>query len=391
LKIVLLLDEIYLPSFGGGIKANRLLLEGFARNGHECLALTRALTRSPDGPNSRQAFFDEMASRAKTVRTPDADVFAYEHEGVRVESLDFGDRDASGAYIDRRIRETDPDWILVADDKRRTMLEAAMRFDEGRAIPIVQTIMQLPFGPLSVQRNARQSELMRKVPGIAVISRYLQDYIATHGGLHSHLVRLPVYGSGPFRELGRFYAGYVTMINPCELKGLSIFLELARRFPDTAFAAVPTWGADDRVLQELRSLTNVRILPPEDDIERILERTRILLVPSLWPETFGYVVPDAMLRGIPVIASNVGGLPEAKLGVDYLLPVIPAERQGKTYVCPPQDVGPWAEALRVLLADRQEYTRCARDSRSAALEFLPSTSVSRFEALLGDLDGLRHG
>jgi glycosyltransferase involved in cell wall biosynthesis len=246
--------------------------------------------------------------------------------------------------------------------------------------------MQLPFGPLSVQPHDRQTELMKRVPAIVAISRFLQEYILTHAGLHSRVIRLPVYGQGPFRALGRFDTGYVTMVNPCALKGLSLFVSLAELFPDTEFAAVPTWGADDQVLDELKSLANVRVLPPSDEIERVLEQTRVLLVPSLWPETFGYVVPEAMLRGIPVIASDVGGLSEAKLGVDYLVPVNPAVREGDAYVCPPQDPAPWAKALRELLVDREAYARCARESRDVALKFLPSTSVAQFEALLYELE-----
>lgn len=36
----------------------------------------------------------------------------------------------------------------------------------------------------------------------------------------------------------------------------------------------------------------------------------IVLVPSLWPENFGYAVVEAMGYGLPVLASNVGGIPE---------------------------------------------------------------------------------
>jgi glycosyltransferase involved in cell wall biosynthesis len=382
----LLQDEIYLPSLGGGIKANRFLMEGLAQNGHRCLALTRALTRSPDGPNDRLAFLNEMTTRGKTVTNPEPNVFAYEHQGVQVEALDWPDTMAAGDYLTGRIRDFEPDWILVADDKRRAMLDIAVRVDASRTVPIVQTIMQLPFGPLSVHPDARQTALMGQACAIVAISAYLQSYIREHSQLESKLLRLPVYGPDPFADLGHFQKGCVTMINPCEMKGVSIFLELARQFPSIQFAAVPTWGADKDVLDRLNEQPNVRLLRAVDNIDQILEQTRVLLVPSLWPETFGYVVPEAMLRGIPVLASNIGGLPEAKLGVDYLLPVTPAVLEGNRYVCPPQDTAPWSQALNELLTDSEDYRRCAAESRKAATEFLPTASVSLFETFLERLE-----
>jgi len=58
MNVILLQDEIYLPSLGGATKANRYLLQALARGGHTCVALTRALTRSPDGPrDERQHVF----------------------------------------------------------------------------------------------------------------------------------------------------------------------------------------------------------------------------------------------------------------------------------------------------------------------------------------------
>ncbi len=60
------------------------------------------------------------------------------------------------------------------------------------------------------------------------------------------------------------------------------------------------------------------LLDPVDNVDDILRRTRVLLVPSLWAEARSRMVVESMLRGVPVIASNVGGIPEAKLGVDYL-------------------------------------------------------------------------
>ena len=92
-----------------------------------------------------------------------------------------------------------------------------------------------------------------------------------------------------------------------------------------------------------------------------------------------------MLRGIPVLASDLGGLPEAKLGVDYLLPVTPAQRRGSSYVSPLQDTEPWSAALGELLCNADTYNRCSQKSREAALSFVARAKVSSFETMLTEL------
>ena len=49
-------------------------------------------------------------------------------------------------------------------------------------------------------------------------------------------------------------------------------------------------------------------------------------MPSLWYEGFGLIVMENMLRGIPVVASDAGGLKEAKRGTGYVIPVRTIER-----------------------------------------------------------------
>lgn len=385
MRIALVQDEIYVPSLGGATKANRYLLQCLAQRGHQCLALTRALTSSPDGPNSQLQFMQEMAARKTIVRADEPHVFAYEYQGVEVRALNCPTLDDRRNHLTRQIERFQPDWVLVADDKRRFMLETAIRIASDRVIRLVQTIIQLPFGPLAVQASDEQTRWLREARAIVVISDYLRQYIQRHGRLVSHLLHLPVFGEGPFPNLARFDAGFVTMINPCELKGSAIFLALAREHPDVDFAAVPTWGASPSVLEQLEELDNVHILEPVDEIEEILAQTRVLLVPSLWPETFGYVVPEAMLRGIPVLASDVGGLSEAKLGVDYLLPVAPAEWRDGTLTIPVQDTQPWSSGLATLLSDVEAYQSCSRQSRAAALQFVSGISVEALETLMTEL------
>jgi len=385
MKIALIQDEIYLPSFAGGTKANRCLLEGLARDRHECLALTRALTSSSDGPRNLQQFTAEMKARGMSAEEAESNVYSYRYEGVQVDALNFSDLDKRHDYLVRRIQAMNPDWIFVTDDKRRTMLQAALEACPSHVILLLQTIVQLPFGPLAVNKSPEYAELVKATQAIVVISNFMKQYIHDYGDLESHLLPIPVYGAGPFPDLSGFDDGFVTMINPCELKGVSIFMGLAREFPDVKFAVVPTWGADQDLIGRLLELPNIQILRPADDIEEILGQTRILLAPSLWPETFGYVVPEAMLRGIPVLASDIGGLPEAKLGVDFVLPVVPGEFREDGFVSPPQDLSPWSQALGKLLFDEDAYQQCSQQSRQAAHDFVANVSVSRFEVLMDQL------
>src|SRR5437763_1441439 len=85
-------------------------------------------------------------------------------------------------------------------------------------------------------------------------------------------------------DVGRFENEFVTLVNPCAVKGISIFLALADAFPDVKFAAVPTWGTNEADRAALASRANVTVLPPVDDINVLLGRTRGLLAPLLSAE-----------------------------------------------------------------------------------------------------------
>jgi len=222
------------------------------------------------------------------------------------------------------------------------------------------------------------------------VSRYLSSYLERWGGRTATLLHPPIFGGGPFALPEPLPGGYVTMVNPCELKGIRIFLALADLMPDTRFAAVPGWGTRDGDLRRLAARPNVTVLPPYDDVDDLLRQTSLVLVPSLWHETFGYVAVEAMLRGVPVVASAVGGLPEAMLGVEHCIPVHAIEEYSTEVdegmlpipVVPDQDIGPWVRACTRVLDDRAFYARLSGESRAAALAFVRGTSWDPIESLL---------
>jgi surfactin synthase thioesterase subunit len=180
------------------------------------------------------------------------------------------------------------------------------------------------------------------------------------------------------------------MVNPCAVKGISIFLELARRMPQVKFAAIPTWGTQEDEMAAMRALENVTLLDRMDNIDGLLERTRVMLVPSVWAEARSRIVLEAMSRGVPVLASDVGGLHEAKLGVPYLVRVNPIVKYKPSVDAsmvpvaevPEQNVEPWERILRRLVTEPAHWEEIAAASRRAALEYAANLNVVPFEHAL---------
>ena len=92
----------------------------------------------------------------------------------------------------------------------------------------------------------------------------------------------------------------ITMINANVMKGLPMFLELAKRLPSRKFLAVRPYY---NVIRVPENIPNIEWINIQDDIRAILTRTRVLVAPSLY-ESWGRVAFEAMYNGIPVLYSK---------------------------------------------------------------------------------------
>jgi surfactin synthase thioesterase subunit/glycosyltransferase involved in cell wall biosynthesis len=361
MRILLAQNSLYYPAHGGGDKSNRLLMEALAARGHACRVVARGATPM------------------------------FERAGVEVHTV----ADANlRAHFASQVEAFAPEIILVStDDPAQMLLEAALRAPHARVVYLARATLALPFGPDCAFPGELKTGRIRAADGVVGVSRYVADYIRQHAGIDAVYVPISLMEPGDWPALGRFDNQFVTLVNPCAVKGIDIFLALADAFPETAFAAVPMWGTNQRDQAALRSRANVTLIEPVDDINLLLARTRVLLVPSLWAEARSRIVVEAMLRGVPVIAADVGGIPEAMMGVPYLLPVNPIaryqtrldEQMVPVAEVPPQETGPWREALARLLEDRAHWEEISRASRAAALEYAAGLSVAPFESFLEDV------
>jgi len=163
--------------------------------------------------------------------------------------------------------------------------------------------------------------------------------------------------------------------------------------PHVKFAAIPTWGTQAEEMEAMRRLENITLLDRMDNIDGLLARTRVMLVPSVWAEARSRIVLEAMSRGVPVLASDVGGLHEAKLGVPYLIRVNPIVKYKPSVDAsmvpvaevPPQNVEPWQRVLQRLVTHRPHWDELSSASRKAALEYAANLNVLPLENALEEL------
>jgi len=392
MRLLVTMNVPYTRSHGGANRSNRGLIEALARRGHEATVVAPALAQP--SAVSYQEWIEGLASLGVTAVADDEDGVSFDLNGVRVVAIREPNR--IRAALVRLIDRVSPDRVLVSsEDPSQSLLAAALERAPGRVVYLALTPPLFPFGPESLYPSELRTALVRRAAAVACLSHVVAAYVQRHAGVPAFVYAPPSFGAGPFERVDGFDDGAILLMNACLVKGLPIFLELARRFPDRRFAALPGYGTTTADREALARLPNIELWRNEIDLDDLFCKTKLLLVPSLWMESFGMVVVDAMLRGIPVLAADHGALPEAALATATLLPVRPITQYQRALgenllpvpIVPDQNADPWAEALGPLVGDRARWQEASRAAHRAAVAYVEGLSVAPFEGLLASGPG----
>lgn len=166
------------------------------------------------------------------------------------------------------------------------------------------------------------------------------------------------------------YYGFTTLVDAFRL--------IVSRRPDARLVIVGD-GPDRSIIEsriaQLNLSESVEILPqvPHRDVPNIMSGFDVMVLPSN-AESFGVVALEAAACEVPVVASNVGGLPEVVI-------------EGRTgYLVPPRDPVELAERVIRLVESSDLRRTFGRQGRIMVLErYAWPTCVDRMESVYRDL------
>jgi glycosyltransferase involved in cell wall biosynthesis len=227
--------------------------------------------------------------------------------------------------------------------------------------------------------DRREREVLHAASAVVATSAWAARRAVRHHGLDPHRVHAAPPGTDPAPLAAGTDAGdqLLCLASITQRKGHDVLVSALARLADLPWTCVCVGSvrrdpAHTRRVQELidrHDLTRKVILTgplPDDGLAHLFDRTDLLVLPSR-RETFGMVVTEAHVRGIPVLTTTVDALPDTLAGAGMLVP--------------PNDPPALADALRRWLTDQDLRDELRDLARRREVEDWP-TAARRLAGVL---------
>lgn len=247
-----------------------------------------------------------------------------------------------------RAQESWPGSVVLAHNAPQAVPLVALRHT-----PVLYAHNQL----LRTYGRREAARVLDRAAAVVCVSEYLADETARMlpAGLRERVRAVPngvdaAQFDGPRQPHGETTSiTFVGRVIPD--KGVHVLLDAVRLLgrPDLRVTVVgrPGFAADApltpyelrlrRDAAAMRGSVEFASFVPRTGLPEVLRRADVLVVPSVWPEPFGLTALEGMAAGAAVVASDVGGLPEAVGDAGILVP--------------PADAAALAEVLEALADD----------------------------------------
>ena len=166
-------------------------------------------------------------------------------------------------------------------------------------------------------------EFYQTVDAIQVHAKWVKELLLSNGVSPEkiHFVDMGGHESLPKKikdNVGNDLLKIVFIGRCTDIKGIHLLIDAVLEIPKDMKLEVhffsPAW--DDEYGKRLLGRINgdprfkLPVLIPADQIVARLQKMDVCIIPSLWPETGPFTVFDALAAGIPVVGTNLAGIPE---------------------------------------------------------------------------------
>jgi glycosyltransferase involved in cell wall biosynthesis len=370
--------------FFGGVEQNiALAAEGLAARGHLCSFAS--FKRSGVGQERFDAFFSSVWDLATTslsevvAQTKPEVIYVHKLESIQ-QVLDA----SQGCRVVRMIHDHD----LYCPRKHKYYFHNHRICTHKAGLVCYADLAFLERGPrglryASIGAKLKELRCNRKVDALIVGSAYMKQELLRNGFDDSSIHTIPpcvAPSDRPFQPLplqcSVLYVGQLI-----RGKGVDTLIAahalLAENTKTRVILHVIGAGNDRKRLEDLAKSSGIDDLVcfhgwvSHEELAQYYDSATLVAVPSRWPEPFGMVGVEAMLRERPVVACRVGGIP------DWLV-------DGSTgFLVPPDDPRQFASKMEKLILDKDLAESLGKEGRRSALERFSFTRyIETLETLL---------
>lgn len=268
--------------------------------------------------------------------------------------------------LKQMVRAAQPDVMFATLEPAADALRVATHFN----IPTLVDHQSFEYyRPSAAEKRRWQVDPKRSYPSLTdvryvlqtadlhvVNSRFMRDCYTRKYGVKMRVL-YPEFEQGALPSC--HHPEYITGICGMPYKGADIFLALADAFPQEKFLLVGDVHPDYH--SQFQQRQNI-LMRGRAASQAFLSRSKIVVVPSLWPEPFGRIAVEALGAGIPTLVSYTGGLKEIVDAAPFAI------REFRT-------IGEWRSKLGALLESEVVQRAYAAQGRTLAAKFLEGKST----------------
>ncbi len=358
------------PTYGGSGVVATELGKGLAHRGHNVHFLSYALPQRLDSIEANISFHEVSVNVYPLFQYPPYDlalasymVNLVEHSDIDIFHVHYAVPHATSAFLAKQILG-----------------------EKGKRVPIITTLHGTDITIVGSDPNYTPvvEFSINQSSGVTAVSDYLKEETYKRFNINKHIEVIP-----NFVDIDRFRKSdkehfrkalcpedekiVVHVSNFRKVKRVTDVVETFSRILDSGVNAKLLLVGDgperqnvEAKCRELGVCSDCRFLGKQEKVEEILSISDLFLMPS-GSETFGLAALEAMSCSVPVVSSNIGGLPYLNI-------------HGETgYVCELGDIEAMSNHSIALLKDEELHEKLSANARKRAENFEQSKIVEQYE------------